>query len=538
MTQAHAIEKLLGWLGWQSLYVTIAALVVLVLIRLCRVRDPRILLVLWGLVLLRFFLPLDLAMAWSARNQFHGAATAWVGSQNELRQQAQLGQRSAAEDVVTRIWLPSQTTTRQASRISGAEHFHWRSIAFGLWLIGIFTLGGLALRQHVKLLSLLRRSTLVEDADIVAQINLWRARLNIRRAVIVRSGDAAMSPFTFGLRSPVIYMPAALLVALSPDDRDAIFGHELAHVRGLDMLWLIAERAVQILFFFHPVAWFATDQLARARERTCDLRAVRSGDLLPGHYWSSVLVALRTAQQNTPAFSLAPSLGPSAQPLKERILAMQHAQPMTRLKRAVLVCGTVVLAFVLLPMARSERVAAVAPLQVAQLPAPPAPPAPISVPTTSDADIDINLTVAQARRDCDCEVAYANEPHEAEVIEGRQDLEQSRIDFEQAASEAEADAKRAMEDAEQAQREAYSRISEARLNAREIEIEALQDTLEGLRDAVQDLRNSHDHDLASAWRNAGSQRIVNTNQIIAGVIEELESSAQQIEKQLVQARAK
>jgi hypothetical protein len=366
---------------------------------------------------------------------------------------------------------------------------------------------------------------------------------------------------------------------------------------------------------------------------------VRSGELLPGNYWSSVLTALRASQQDAPAFGLAPSLGPSAQPLKERILAMQQAQPMTRLKWVAMMCGTAILALLLLPMARSERAAAKAPPQVAQMPvpvikppvikppvapAPPAPPAPVSVETAIDTDIDIDMIVAEAQRDSSQEIAHANQrllaaresarriaagdfgnmiivhdgnevicppgtsrqdikctrtfnqgdivglrqEAEAEVIEATQDLEQTRREAqqaviearadaerdaedarreaEQAAHEAEADAKMALAEAQQAQRDAYSRISEARVNAREIEIEALQGTLEGLRDAVRDLRNSHDHELASAQRSAKkpaqrhakSQHIVNTSQIIAGVIDGLESSARQIEKQLAQARAK
>jgi beta-lactamase regulating signal transducer with metallopeptidase domain len=513
--QTYAIDTLLGWLGWQSLYVSIVAVVVVALIRLCQVHDPRILLGLWGLVLLRFFLPLDLALPWSMRNQFHGAATAWVGSQVELRQQAQSGQRSAAQDVITRVWLPSQASTVQAPPPPVASHFvshfPWRLAAFCLWLVGVFTLGGLAWRQHQKLQALLRRSAVVENAEVVAQINQWRVRLNIDRAVTVRSGDVPMSPFTYGLCRPVIHVPAALLYSLTPTERDAIFGHELAHVRGLDMLWLIAERLVQILFFFHPVAWLATSQLALARERTCDLRAVRSGALLPSHYWSSVLTALRASQEDTPAFGLAPSLGASAQPLKERILAMQQAQPMTRFKWAALVGGTAVLALLLLPMARSERAAAKPPTQVAQLPAPviklpvaPAPPAPIAVETAIDTDVDIDAVVAQAERDGEQEIAHANQrlmaaresarriaagdfgnmiivhdgkevicspgtprhdikcsrmfnqddivglrqEAEAEVIDATQDLAHSRKEAEQAVIEARAEAERAAREAE------------------------------------------------------------------------------------------
>jgi beta-lactamase regulating signal transducer with metallopeptidase domain len=416
-------DTLITLLGYQSLYVTVAAVAIYALIKLLRVRDPRILLTLWALVLLRFFLPLDLATPWSARAQFHTVATHWVGTSATLRAQAQKGQRaaqtSAVQDVVTRVWLPPHSAAApQQAKLSGAS-FPWRKSLFLLWLTGAFTLAGLALRQHLQLLALLRRSTPVTSAQISRQIDIWRARYGIRRAVTVLAGDTPMSPFTFGLRQPVIYVPAVLLESLTPAERDAVFGHELAHVQGLDILWLIAERAVQITFFFHPVAWLATRQLARAREGCCDLRAVQAGDMSHGSYWSGVLLALRQSHVDAPALAFAPALGPSAQSLKERIVAMKQARPMTKVKWIGVACGTALLALLILPMARSQQVVAqsaasnaVASKHAGKPVAPiaaPMPPAPPSAPQAANVQVSVDADVAQAQQEAELQIQAATQ---------------------------------------------------------------------------------------------------------------------------------
>ncbi len=654
-------DTLVHMLGWQSLYVAIVAGAVYTLIKLLNVRDPRILLGLWGLVLLRFFLPLDLAAPWSAREQFHSAATNWVGSQSELRAQAQAGQRSASvtpqqnsavQDVVTRVWLPGHSAATLAAETAPEPIFSWRRALFLAWLAGVCTLAAIALRQHLQLLALLRRSKPVVSTQIADQIDIWRTRYGITRAVTVVAGDVPMSPFTFGLRRPVVYLPVALLGSLTPAERDAVFGHELAHVRGLDIVWLIIERMVQILFFFHPVAWLATRELARAREGCCDLRAVQAGQMSASHYWSGVLLALRNSHIDAPALAFAPALGPSAQSLKARIQAMKQTQPMTKVKWLASVAGMALLAVLILPMAKSQRlnahpvpansVAAPKFLKPLASPKPPAPPAAPQAPEPSawpaPAVVALDATaaahIAQARHDGEWQITHATNRLAAaketarriaagdfgnmivvhngtevvcpqgtprrdvkcsryfnkqdvvnlraeasqELAEAQQDLEESRReaaqsvveaqrdaeqdreeaqrdaeqdreeaqrDAEQAREEAQreaaqaaGDARRAAQNAQRAQRQAMAQLSEARVNAREIEIAALQGTLEGLREAVRDLHQDHARELTRLRQHASSSAIVNTEQVLASVVQSLEASAKQVEQQLAEARSR
>jgi bla regulator protein blaR1 len=82
-------------------------------------------------------------------------------------------------------------------------------------------------------------------------------------------------PVTFGWWRPVVLLPRRLL-ALSPEIRRAVVLHETWHVARHDWLWLVLERAVQSLFWFHPAMWWAVDHIQLAREQVVDALVVKT----------------------------------------------------------------------------------------------------------------------------------------------------------------------------------------------------------------------------------------------------------------------
>jgi hypothetical protein len=104
-----------------------------------------------------------------------------------------------------------------------------------------------------------------------------RQALGISRAVSVRPANDVASPFTARTFRPVIWVPVSRLTALSPEQRDAILLHELAHVRRLDWLWNGVQCTVESLLFFHPAVWWLSGRLRQEREHACDDLAVATG---------------------------------------------------------------------------------------------------------------------------------------------------------------------------------------------------------------------------------------------------------------------
>ncbi len=86
------------------------------------------------------------------------------------------------------------------------------------------------------------------------------------------SPDVA-SPVTFGLRKPVVLLPAGFPL-LDARLQDAILAHECLHVRRRDWLFAVVEELVRALFWFHPAIWWLLGEIQLAREQAVDRAAV------------------------------------------------------------------------------------------------------------------------------------------------------------------------------------------------------------------------------------------------------------------------
>jgi TonB family protein len=87
------------------------------------------------------------------------------------------------------------------------------------------------------------------------------------------SSDVA-SPVTFGLRKPVILLPANF-PEFDAGLQDAILCHEVLHVRRRDWLAMLAEELVRAGLWFHPAIWWLLGEIQLAREQTVDRAVIR-----------------------------------------------------------------------------------------------------------------------------------------------------------------------------------------------------------------------------------------------------------------------
>jgi TonB family protein len=88
----------------------------------------------------------------------------------------------------------------------------------------------------------------------------------------LRISSEIASPVTFGLRKPVVLLPANF-PEFDPGLQDAILCHEILHVRRRDWLAMLAEELVRAGLWFHPAIWWLLGEIQLAREQTVD-RAV------------------------------------------------------------------------------------------------------------------------------------------------------------------------------------------------------------------------------------------------------------------------
>lgn len=94
--------------------------------------------------------------------------------------------------------------------------------------------------------------------------------LGIRRRVRMVESTLVRIPAVAGWLSPVILIPAGVMVGLTARELRGIIAHELAHVSRHDYLVNLLQNVFESLLFFHPITWWISRRLRIEREYCCD----------------------------------------------------------------------------------------------------------------------------------------------------------------------------------------------------------------------------------------------------------------------------
>jgi uncharacterized protein (TIGR03435 family) len=123
------------------------------------------------------------------------------------------------------------------------------------------------------------RYRLIRPAPLEWQqvLDRLKARVGVSRTVRLLVSPLVKAPAVVGWLRPVVLAPVGALAGLPPDQIEALFLHELAHIRRSDYLVNIAQSAIEALLFYHPAVWRVSSQIRAERELCCDDLAVSAG---------------------------------------------------------------------------------------------------------------------------------------------------------------------------------------------------------------------------------------------------------------------
>lgn len=186
-----------------------------------------------------------------------------------------------------------QSTTNPASSLflSLFDYF------VAAWAIGVVlnSIGWLC--GMLRLISLYRRASMV-PAVIQDQSLHIAATLGYSGPIDVRCSDEIQTPFIVGSWRPKVLIPAHQCADTERQELQASLAHEFAHCQGNDLRWNHLLTLLQILLWFHPLAW----KLRVAHADSCDelSDAKAAGYLGDDKLYGQLLagLALRVADQN------------------------------------------------------------------------------------------------------------------------------------------------------------------------------------------------------------------------------------------------
>ncbi len=166
----------------------------------------------------------------------------------------------------------------------------WYGAFTVLFLIGATYFSIRHLFQYIQLKQLTRQITFTPllSLDEVTDQNKALAR-TCGKPVSVGYLDRAVIPVTYGVRKPVILLPAEL--SDDTEKMNLVLRHELVHIKNRDYPVHLMMAGIRTLFWLHPVVHLLYHQLIDYREMRCDCH-VLSDDSVSRKKYALVLLEL------------------------------------------------------------------------------------------------------------------------------------------------------------------------------------------------------------------------------------------------------
>jgi len=165
-----------------------------------------------------------------------------------------------------------------------------------LWLAGCGLVIGRA--GMARLMFAILRQTRESPASqaLMEQVQCLAHLLKIRSRVRVTYLRKLTGPIAFGILRPSVGLPEGFEADFTPERRQAMLVHELAHLAARDPLWYLFTEAVTALLWWHPLAWWARRQLAISSECAADEASLLLQNGPDALAESLVMVAARLSQ--------------------------------------------------------------------------------------------------------------------------------------------------------------------------------------------------------------------------------------------------
>ncbi|HXW08321.1 MAG TPA: M56 family metallopeptidase [Vicinamibacterales bacterium] len=139
------------------------------------------------------------------------------------------------------------------------------------WAAGVFVLAAGALLRFAWIAVGLARLRRLRGAGLRIESAPWTRQLQsvVRVAPEIRYAAGLSQPVTFGVRRPVILLPATLR-SRPAHIQQAVLAHELWHVRRRDWLFVLIEECLRAVLWFHPGIWWLVSRVQASREEVVD----------------------------------------------------------------------------------------------------------------------------------------------------------------------------------------------------------------------------------------------------------------------------
>lgn len=223
-------------------------------------------------------------------------------------------------------------------------------ILLGIWIAGILAMILLVGRSALRLRALKKSALPLQNAEVRRLYERCCQESGITKAIPVYSTAFLKSPIFTGFRKPGIYLPIHLISDHQESQLRYMLLHELQHYRHRDALSGYLMCLAGVLYWFHPLVWYALREMHHDREIACDTSVLKllEEDLYEDYGNTLITFAQRVAFSPYPFTA---GLGGNMKQMKRRILNIASYQKPSRRKKAAGLLSFALIAVCLISLA-------------------------------------------------------------------------------------------------------------------------------------------------------------------------------------------
>jgi beta-lactamase regulating signal transducer with metallopeptidase domain len=185
-----------------------------------------------------------------------------------------------------------------------------------------------------RMAAVVRSGTRVETGREVDALRRLECAHGMAARIALVVSDTTLEPGVFGIAMPVLLWPSGISARLDDGQMEAVFSHEVCHVRRRDNLAAALHMFVEAVFWFHPLVWWLGARLIDERERACDEGVVRLGST-PLVYAESLLKTCEFCVKS-PLVCVAGVTGSDLKRRIERIMVDRRPRAMSSWRKVLL----------------------------------------------------------------------------------------------------------------------------------------------------------------------------------------------------------
>lgn len=233
-----------------------------------------------------------------------------------------------------------------AVSITGQTPSIWIWILFLVWILGIFVMSLQFVRSWLQLHRICRAALPLENQEISALFQRCLQERKIQREISIYTSAYISSPFTTGVRKPQIYFPLYLISDYNEKNCRFMLLHELEHCKHNDAFANYLMNLSNIIYWFHPLVWYALKEMQTAREISCDSAVLNGLDEREYKDYGNTLIHLAETMPHSP-FLFVSKMGGSFQQIRKRILNIARFQRDSKRKKMISVSVLILLSLFL-----------------------------------------------------------------------------------------------------------------------------------------------------------------------------------------------